>query len=81
MIIFICLQQKHLRFGVCWFFSRLHWPAILYGYFIAEEQLAEVNRDLANTDEKNEEMQANTMARQPFYFTLWQQIYSYALIN
>lgn len=52
MIIFICLQQKHLRFGVCWFFSRLHWPAILYGYFIAEEQLAEVNRDLANTDEK-----------------------------
>jgi len=39
----------------------------LRGYFIAEEQLDEASRDVTNTDEKNKEMQANTMARHPFY--------------
>lgn len=72
MITFICLQQNQMGFGLwfCWVFFRLYWPVILHGYFIAEVQLAEVSRALTNTDEKNKEMQANTMARQPFYFYL-----------
>lgn len=61
-----------MGFGfVGFFFSRLYCPVISHEYFIAEEQLAAMSRDLMNTDEKkNKEMQANTIARQTFYFYL-----------